>query len=119
MGNIVGAYDADVANDAVVGTNVIEVAALAVVANDEERTNPATYDAVVANDAVVGIKVIESAALAVIADTALFAQLAVPNIVPTFVILLPPNDKSPLIALAPFTNKYFVWSSALNPNKFP
>jgi len=34
-GNIVGAYDADVANDAVAGVNVMLVAALAVVANDE------------------------------------------------------------------------------------
>lgn len=99
-------YDADiavVAKDAVGGINVIEVAALDVVAND----------------AVGGTKVIDVAALAVIAFTALFAQLAVPNIVPTLVILFPPNDKSPAIARAPFTNKYCVWSSALNPNRFP
>jgi len=81
--------------------------------------DPVKYDAVaavVAKDAVAGMNVMEFAALAVVA---LFAQLAVPNIVPTFVILLPPNDKSPLIARVPFTNKYCVWSSALNPNKFP
>jgi phage/plasmid primase-like uncharacterized protein len=59
-GNIVGANEADVANDAVVGINVILVAA----------------DAVVANDAVTGVNVIDVAADA---DTELLAQLDVPN----------------------------------------
>ena len=31
----------------------------------------------------------------------------------------PPNPKLAAISLAPSTNKYWVWSSALNPNKFP
>lgn len=38
IGSIVGAYDADVEKDAVVGVNVILVAALAVVANDADVT---------------------------------------------------------------------------------
>jgi len=64
-GSMVGANDAEVANEAVDGVNVIEVAA----------------EAVVAKDAVAGTKVMEVAALAVDAkedDTVLFAQLDVP-----------------------------------------
>jgi hypothetical protein len=38
VGNIVGAKDADVAKDADCGVNVIDVAADAVVANDDEST---------------------------------------------------------------------------------
>lgn len=65
LGNIVGAYEADVANEAVAGVNVIDVAALAVVENDAD----------------VGVNVIEVAADAVVAndaDITLLAQLLVP-----------------------------------------
>jgi hypothetical protein len=108
-GNPVGkTYDDEIAKLAVTER-------LAVAADEADVANVAKLD-VDANDAVDGVNVILVAALAV---TALFAQLAVPNIVPTFVMLFPPNDRFPAIARVPFTNKYCGWSSADNPSRFP
>lgn len=79
------ANDADVLNDAVLGVNVMDVAALAVVAKD----------------AVVGINVIEVAADAVVAkdaDTTFCAQLLVPNSDPVIPRVTP---RLPLIANEP------------------
>ena len=85
------AYEDVVANEAVVGVNVVEFAADAVIANE----------AVVANDAVAGVNVILVAALAVVAndeDITFCAQLLVPNNDPVIPDVTP---KLPVIANEP------------------
>jgi hypothetical protein len=80
-GNIVGANDAEVANDDVNGVNVIDVAADAVSANDDVNgvnVIDVAADAVVENDDVNGVNVIDVAADAVSANDALTAVLASP-----------------------------------------
>ena len=81
----------DPVNEPVLTAKVIDVAAEAVVANedvnayDDELTVPFTNDAVLANEAVTGTNVIEVAAEAVVATDELIellAQLAVPNVEP-------------------------------------
>ncbi len=80
-GNMVGANDAEVANDDVNGVNVIDVAADDVSANDDVNgvnVIDVAADAVVANDDVNGVNVIDVAADAVVANDALTAVLASP-----------------------------------------
>ena len=75
----------DPVKEPVLTLNVMEVAADAVRAYDAELTVPFTNDAVLAKEAVTGTKVMDVAAFAVVANdelTALFAQLAVPNVDP-------------------------------------
>ena len=81
LGNMVGANDAEVANDDVNGVNVIDVAADDVSANDDVsgvNVIDVAADAVVANDDVSGVNVIDVAADAVVAKDALIAVLASP-----------------------------------------
>jgi hypothetical protein len=80
-GNMVGAKDADVANDDVNGVNVIDVAADDVSANDDVNgvnVIDVAADDVSANDDVNGINVIDVAADAVVANDAEMAVLASP-----------------------------------------
>jgi hypothetical protein len=89
-------------NEPVLTLNVIDVAADAVVENedvrayDAELTVPFTNDAVLAKEAVTGTNVIDVAALDVVANEdvrALLAQLAVPKVDPLWVPMKDPvND---------------------------
>lgn len=103
----VTANDDVVANEADAGTNVIDVAALAVLANDAvDGTNVIEFaaEAVVANEAVVGVNVIEVAADAVVANELLIAdcaQLLVPNNDPVIPPDITLND--PVISALPMT----------------